>query len=132
MAIGGTIWLVHTLWFVAHASRAQGQIVAMRSHTGEHGDTEYSPVYAYNDASGITHTQMCSMSSSDFSYEAGEKVTVLYDPARPIHSNIDSFTTVWLFPLVLIGVSFFSGSFLVVWLIVFNSMVKRRQSQGMN
>jgi hypothetical protein len=66
----------------------------------------YSPIFAFNDASGITHTQICSMSSSDFSYEAGEKVTVLYDPTRPIHSNIDSFATVWMLPLIVIGVQF--------------------------
>lgn len=130
MAIGGTIWLVHTLWFVAHASKAQGQIVAMERREDSKGNASYSPVFAYGDASGITHTQVCWMSGNAFSYEAGEKVTVLYDPARPLHSNIDSFTTVWLFPLAIIGVSLFSGSFIVILLFAFHGMGKKRESQG--
>lgn len=128
-AIGGTIWLVYTMWFVAHAAKAQGHIVAMRSSAGPHGSTEYAPVFAFNDASGITHTQLCSVSSSGYSYEVGEKVPVLYDPARPVHSNIDSFTAIWLFPLLVVGVSLFTGSLLVVWYIAFNSIVKREQSR---
>ncbi|HEY1790946.1 MAG TPA: DUF3592 domain-containing protein [Verrucomicrobiae bacterium] len=70
------------------------------------------------------------MSSSDYSCEVGEKVTVLYDPGRPIHSNIDSFSTLWLGPMVVIGVSLFTGSFLAVWFVAMNSMMKKRQSQG--
>lgn len=129
-AIGGTIWLVYTFWFVSHASRAQGHIVAMRASHGPHGDTDYSPVYAFDDASGITHTQICSVSSSSFSYEVGDAVPVLYDPARPLHSNIDSFGTVWLFPLLILGVSFVSGSFIVVLLFAQSRMAQNRQIQG--
>jgi hypothetical protein len=127
-AVGGSIWLVCTFWFVAHASKAEGHIVAMERRGSSKGSPMYSPVFAFNDASGITHTQMVSMSSSDFSYEAGGKVTVLYDPTRPIHSTIDSFTTLWFFPLVIIGISLMTASFLVVWLVVFKNIMKRQQS----
>ena len=130
MAIGGTIWFAHTVWWVAHATKAQGRIVAMERRGSSKGNPMYSPVFAYDDGSGVTHTQICGMSSDAFSYEAGEKVTVLYDPARPIHSNIDSFVTVWLFPLVTIGLSLFSGSFVVLLFFASNSMMKKRESQG--
>lgn len=124
-AVGGTIWLAYTFWFVDHAARAQGQIVGMRSRPGQH-DTEYAPVFTFSDADGVTHTQVCPVSSSSYSYETGEKVAVLYDPARPVHANIDSFETIWLFPLVVVGVSLVSGSFLVIFFFVINRMVRAR------
>jgi Protein of unknown function (DUF3592) len=128
LGIGGSIWLVYTLWFVAHASKTEGRIVAMERRDDSKGHATYSPVFTYNDASSVTHTQSCSMSSSSFSYEVGEKVTVLYDPARPINSKIDTFTTIWLFPLVLIGMSLFSGSFVAIWFIAASSIIKKRQT----
>jgi len=120
-AIGGTVWLAYTFWFVDHAAKAQGQIVGMQPRRGEHG-IQYAPVFTFNDAGGVTHTQICSVSSSSYSYETGQKVAVLYDPARPVHANIDSFETIWLFPLVVIGVSLFSGSLLAISFFVINRM----------
>lgn len=126
MVIGGSIWLAYNLWFVAHASKTTGHIVAMQPSHGPHGDIEYSPVFSFNDASGIVHTQKCSMSSSEYSFEVGENVTILYDPARPLHSKIDSFGTLWFGPLFVIGASLISGSFIAVIVYAFSRI---RQNQ---
>lgn len=124
MVVGGLVWLAFTVAFTSHAAKAGGQIVAMQTRYGSHGDTEYAPVFSFDDTTGITHTQVCSISSSDFSYEVGEKVTVLYDPVRPIHSKIDSFSTIWFGPLALVGFGVISGSFCSVWLYAWTNRAK--------
>ncbi|HEX3628329.1 MAG TPA: DUF3592 domain-containing protein [Verrucomicrobiae bacterium] len=67
------------------------------------------------------------MSSSSYSYEVGDKVGVLYDPARPLRSNIDSFSAVWLGPLLMIVVSLVTIPFMSIWFYVARIMAQRRQ-----
>jgi Protein of unknown function (DUF3592) len=102
IAIGGCIYLLYTTWFVAHASKAVGQVIKMetRMEASRNGYVnKYRPIYTFSDASGIVHIQACDWSLFNYSFRVGEKVTIIYSPASPEHSNIDSFMTVWFGPL---------------------------------
>jgi hypothetical protein len=103
IAIIGLIMLVRACVFVVGATKTTGQVVAMdRNDLSDNGPT-FHPVFVFTDTGGIVHTQRSSSGSSSYTFEPGEKVTVLYDAAVPKHSKIDSFQTIWLFPLALTG-----------------------------
>ena len=116
IAIAGLIWLSKTAMFVSKASKASGTVIEMDRSTSSKGGTMYSPVYTFTDASGIVHTQHSSMSSSSYTFEPGEKVTVLYDIASPKNSEIDSFGQIWIMPLLMSGFGVVFGGFACFWL----------------
>lgn len=116
IAIAGIIWLFRTAAFVSRAAKAPGQVIAMERSEGSEGGSVYHPVFTFTDSGGIVHTQRSSFGSSDFSFEAGEHVTVLYDSAVPKHSKIESFQTLWLGPLLITGFGLLFGGFASFWL----------------
>jgi hypothetical protein len=104
----GIGWLLYTAWFVGHAVKTQGQVIAMKPITYPNSKVPkyYDPIFTFLDASGIIHTQY-----SEAPFGIGDKVTVLYDASKPEHSAIDS-SDIWYGPLVLMLVGgFFSFVF---------------------
>ena len=127
MALAGALWLIHTAWFVVHAAKAPGTVIAMdESDDSDHG-TIYYPRFTFSDASGIIHTQRSSFGSSNFSFEVGEKVTILYEAATPKHSSIDSFQTVWLGPLFVAVFGLLFGGFACVWSYLWKRGVQKQR-----
>lgn len=116
IAVIGAVWLTRTALFVRAASKASGQIIAMERSEGSEGGSVFHPVFTFTDGSGIIHTQLSSFGSSDYSFEPGESITVLYDAATPKHSQIESFQTVWLGPLLITGFGLLFGGFAALWL----------------
>ncbi len=127
-AIAGLIWLVRTAAFVSQAAKAPGQVIAMERSEGSEGGSVYYPVFTFTDSGGIVHTQRSSFGSSDYSFEAGERVTVLYDTTTPKHSKIESFKTVWLGPVFVTGFGLLFGGFACFWLFMW-TRVARLQKQ---
>jgi hypothetical protein len=104
LGIVGIVWMNNTAAFVKRASKAPGTVIAIDySRSSPKGGSVPHPVYTFADAAGIVHTQRMSSGSDLYSFEPGEKVRVLYDPAAPKHSNIDSFLTLWLGPFLATG-----------------------------
>lgn len=118
VTIIGLIWLGKTAAFVGRASKASGTVIEMERSTSSKGGSMYSPIYTFADASGIIHTQHSSFASSSYTFEPGEKVVVLYDGAAPKSSEIDSFSQIWLMPLLMSGFGMAFGGFACVWLFV--------------
>jgi hypothetical protein len=96
IALGGTMELMRTARFVDHATKVIGQIVTLGPDEGTEGVIHY-PTFTFSDASGIVHTQRSSF-GGPFSYLKGERVDILYDPAKPEHASIDSQMTLWSMP----------------------------------
>src|ERR1043166_6393646 len=101
--IAGVVWAVRTVVFVGKAAKTSGQVVVMERRRSGKRNYTYRPVFAFTDSAGLSHTGRTAVSSSYFSYQPGDRITVLYDPASPEKANIDSFQTVWLGPLVFTG-----------------------------
>jgi hypothetical protein len=116
ITLAGLIWLVRTAVFVNQAAKVPGQIISMESSDGAKGGSVYHAVFKFNDSAGIAHTQRSSSGSSNYSFEAGETVTVLYDPTTPKKSEIDSFQTLWRSPLAFTGFGLLFGGFACFWL----------------
>jgi hypothetical protein len=127
IAIAGMFWLARTRSFVMGAVKTPGVVIAMERRESSEGGATFTPVFTFTDGVGLVHTQRSSFGSSTFSFEPGEKVTVLYDPATPKRSNIDSFQTVWLGPLFIAGFGLLFGGFACVWLMIASRAIARRE-----
>jgi hypothetical protein len=74
-------------------------------------DDYYFPVVRFTASDGKTHEVQMSEGSSSQEYEAGNEVTVLYDPARPLDARIKSVGSsalMWILPGItgILGVCF--------------------------
>jgi hypothetical protein len=103
IAIAGLVWLVRTITFVMYAAKTPGTIIEMERDTTSKGGSSYHPIFTFSDGSGIIHTQRTFVGSSTYTFSVGDKVTVLYYVSEPERSEIDSFQTIWLGPLIATG-----------------------------
>ena len=90
--------LVEARGFVAGATRAEGEVVALaksRNNT--------RPVVRFRDAAGGGHEFRSHVSSATPSYDVGERVTVLHAPGRPDQARIADFESLYLLPTLLGG-----------------------------
>lgn len=80
----------------AAGGRAEGVVIDVVGQRGSRGKVTYRPIVAFTDQTGQRRSFASKVSSSPPSYERGEKVTVLYDPANPADATIDSFVERYL------------------------------------
>lgn len=64
----------------------------------------YSPIFSFVDKSGQQHSYKASYSSSSPSYEIGEKLEILYDPASPSNAMANDFMSLWLGAVITAGI----------------------------
>ena len=129
MFVGGLITLIGLLWlggtvrFVWRAHRTMGMITEMTKHAGRtratpededvmHHESEpyYRPIIRFYDKSGNLRDVMESVGTSWKQWEVNQAVPILYAPENPGNACIDSFVTVWMSPLITVGM----GALLVV------------------
>jgi hypothetical protein len=84
---------------------ARGVVVELKASQDSDGSDVYSPIIEFrpnSDADPIRFRQPQS-TSRNLAPNIGTEVEVLYDPADPERARVNSFTDLWLLPLVLIG-----------------------------
>ena len=123
--MAGLGWILWTVSFVSNAAKASGQVTGMERNEGSEGGSIYHPIFTFTDASGVVHTQRSSHGSATYFVQPGERVTVLYDAARPMIAKIDLFETVWLGPVVVTGFGLFVGGFASLWLFGWTRAMRR-------
>ena len=103
MSIGaGFGWFSWSL--LAVAQRAEGTVVRLVSNqAGNNNRGSVAPVVEFH-CEGERHEFQSWLSTSPPQFDVGEKVTVLYDPRDPSHARIESFVTLWLFPVIFGGI----------------------------
>jgi len=96
--LGGAALLYgNTRDFLDTAARAEGVVVDLvqrRPGTGSHRYT-YAPVVRYTTAAGETVEFVSRTFSTAPSHDRGERVTVLYDPARPREATMTGWFELW-------------------------------------
>jgi hypothetical protein len=97
--------------FNDNALRAKGVVVDLEPTYSSNSGTTYTPVVTFETPERESVTFHSSVSSSPPSFDVGESVEVLYDPANPSDAVIDSFWQVYLVPIILGGIG---GVFFVV------------------
>jgi hypothetical protein len=93
---------VNTIVFISSASRAEG-VVSGISRSGGKNPTRY-PRVKFKTAQG---EEIEIIGNGFSSYEVGDKVEVLYDPASPKAAKIKAPIQLWILPLIL----FLPGAF---------------------
>jgi hypothetical protein len=125
MFSAGALWFVKTATFASHASKAQGTIIGNeRSKTYGRGEENY-PIYEFVDDADITHNAKTPYASSTFAFKQGDHVTVLYEHEDPTHSTIDSFKTLWLGPMLVMGFGLLFGGFALTMLFILTRNIDR-------
>ena len=99
--------------FLTDAERAPGTVVTLewrtdhtsssRRNSGTDKPMAY-PVVEFTSADGTSRTFKDSTGSNPPSYEAGERVEVLYHSDSPEDARINGFFSLWLLPLVFGGI----------------------------
>ena len=104
---GGVYWYNVNTAFVDTAVRTKGEVVDVKrieetrrrdGRTRE--EVTYYPVVEFDDGDGQTHEFRSSAGSNPPAYSEGDRVEVLYDPGDPQQASINSFTSLWVGPLV--------------------------------
>jgi hypothetical protein len=89
--------------FKKTAVKALGTVIELKedSSGGAQSHTVYYPIIRFVDKAGQEHTLYSSSGSYPPAYEVGEHVSVLYDPANPKEAKVNTFSDLWLWPLIL-------------------------------
>ncbi|MBK7261215.1 MAG: DUF3592 domain-containing protein [Rubrivivax sp.] len=97
--LGTVLSTSRSLWFVTLADRAQGKVVEKSEGSPTSLVVAYTPL-------GGQMQQIHSNGSEAYSDLAlGATITVFYDPAQPARARLDRFEALWLWPLILGGVT---------------------------
>ena len=106
--VAGVLLYVKTLNHIEGAIELQGHVIAiktMRSEsttTGRPGMVE-RPVVEYKLPNGKVENFIPKVGSHDSSFRVGQTVEVLYDTRGSNKVILKSFSTTWLFPIILWG-----------------------------
>jgi hypothetical protein len=108
---------VSTVRALAREQTAAGRVADLTVRRDRSGNELYYPVVEFQLPDGSTKTVQMPEGSWPAAYEAGESVTVAYDPDRPRDARIQSATSaigMWIVPIITgaLGVAFTAATFL--------------------
>ena len=93
--------------FLNGAEHARGSVVDLvaRQSTDSDGNssTMYYPVVEFTTADGQAIRYQSSTGSNPAAQHVGDSVDMVYAPGDPQNARINSFTDLWLMPLILLG-----------------------------
>jgi hypothetical protein len=123
-SVVGVVVLWNTVELYAGGTRAAGTVLEVRetrrtereevtrADGSEHRRTveraSYAPVVRFTTSNG-REIEFHGRGGSDTAFAAGDRVTVIYDPANPIRARIVSFLDLWLPAAVAFGVAILFG-----------------------
>jgi len=102
MAATGVWYTVEAIQFLDTTARTDGTVVALKRERSVKGLAEDYPVVHFvppDTGEAVEFKSRFGIWPSPFS--VGERVEVAYDPADPSRADINSFWTIWLFPVLL-------------------------------
>jgi hypothetical protein len=97
--------------FINSSARATGTVIAHASSRSSDGDLTYAPVVSFRTPDGHSVEFKSQTSSSSRSPAVGQTVEVLYNPRNPQEAEINSFSSLWLLPIILSGLG--AGFFII-------------------
>jgi hypothetical protein len=101
LLIAFVVSFVITRRFVDSATRAEGTIVKLIEARDSDSGPMYRPVFTFRDSNEVEHEVQSSVGSNPPAFKVGDQVKVLYTKERPENATLDSFMSVWFFPLVI-------------------------------
>jgi hypothetical protein len=120
--LGGLVLGVKTIFFIATASKARGQVIA---HSDERNRSKNSlpyPVFVYTNETGSAHTITQSTASVFHKFPVGSAVTILYSPKEPRKAAIGNLSLQFFGPIFLVICGLVGMSFIVFWRFLFRKI----------
>lgn len=122
----GAFFFIDAKFFSSKAYKATGTVVELkkvrRLSTSSSGSkshvTTYYPVVRYQTKEGKNVTVTSLSGSYPAPYKRGDHVTILYDPENPRRAKIESFSSMWLAPILGFGIGgilFVTGAVILMW-----------------
>lgn len=99
----GLFTLRANLNLVRVGRHATGTVVELVRSRDKDGDVVYYPIVQYTPDNGDRVTFKSNVGSSH-APSVGEKVQIVYNPQNPKQAAIDTFTDLWLLPVVFTGI----------------------------
>ena len=91
----GLFFFFNNRTFVKNAIRTEGRIINVRKVSTRDGKTSYGRIFVFTDENNKEHWIDPSMRICSPAYEAGDTVSVLYNPKKPKEAKIESFIYLW-------------------------------------
>jgi hypothetical protein len=118
--------VLSTRSFLADSSTATGTVVELvpRQSCSEDDDGHrtcdwvYAPRIRFTTADGREVVFTSATASSPPSYTEGDSVQVRYLPSNPVGARVDSFSGLWLAPVIVGGIGLFFAGFAIVWVVL--------------
>lgn len=98
----GALLLRNSRRFLDSAVPAKAVVVEVERRKNSKGETYFYPLFSFEDARGETHRFSSGMGSDPPAYRVGESAAILYDPRDPSRARFDKFTSLWLWPALLL------------------------------
>lgn len=104
LLVWGAYLTVKMKLFLRKSAPTTGVIVKHIRTSDIDGKDAYFPVIEFKTASGKTEQFKSRTSYARSTQRVGEEIAVLYDPLNPRRAEINSFLTLWIFPVSMLGV----------------------------
>jgi len=91
----GLFFFFNNRAFVKNAIRTEGRIVEARIVSTRDGKTSYKSIFVFTDKNNKEHWIVPSIRISSLAHEAGDTVSVLYNPKKPKEAKIESLMYLW-------------------------------------
>jgi hypothetical protein len=110
LVVGGVL-LARSASFVKSAQRVDAEVTHVESRKQPRSASDshkgprylYQPTFAFDDAEGRRHVVGLTHWSTEYDYEVGQRVAILYDPADPKRVWVASFFGVWGVGVIVFG-----------------------------
>ena len=98
----GFCWVLYQTYVISIRTKVTATVINVKSihSTGPNGSSHtYSPTIQFKTAKGLV-TATPAFSSSQFNFDKGDKIPVVYDPADPQDFQIITFMAFWSWPVI--------------------------------
>jgi len=118
---------VSTYQFISHAIATQGTVVAMKTNRNGNNST-YLPTFEFSTNSGDTMRSPGFQMSSEYDFQNGAQIEILYDPNHPQIVRINNWSDTWQRPLLLLFIATFFLSMSVMAGVLHRRWLRERPS----
>ena len=101
--LAGVVALVWNIHFISSAATAEGRVIELVDTSSPGESAQYKAKVSY-DVAGETYTGHSTWSTAPAAFDVGERVQVLYDPAKPSSMMLDTFFEKWFIALIFLGI----------------------------
>ncbi len=116
--LAAATWYGRTALFIQTAVPVTGTVIdVIQQGKG------YSPLIRFDNTAGEQFRFKPHSTQSPTTYAIGDQVSVYFDAARPAHSKVNSFASLWLGPMLL-ALAALANTLLAI---IFHIALKRRQ-----